>query len=162
MLKRSFRHPLVALVVLVAMLCQGTSVLAGTTGGLGGMVIDDANQPVSNALVTVASPSDVSHTSTDGGGKFYFLALIPDTYTVSIEKQGYEPVAQTGVTIIADQNATVNFATRHVLQTIGRVLSRAPSSLIKPGTVTDVYSITSTQQDKIAAVGGGGNLNSAW
>ena len=162
MLKRKFRHPLVALVVLVAMLCQGTSVLAGTTGGLGGMVIDDANQPVSNALVTVASPSAVSHTSTDGGGKFYFLALIPDTYTVSIEKQGYEPVAQTGVTIIADQNATVNFATRHVLQTIGRVLSRAPSSLIKPGTVTDVYSITSTQQDKIAAVGGGGNLNSAW
>ena len=43
-----------------------------------------------------------------------------------------------------------------------RVYSRAPSSLVKPGTVTDVYSITPQQQDKVAAVGGGGSLNTAW
>jgi hypothetical protein len=42
------------------------------------------------------------------------------------------------------------------------VFSRAPSSLIKPGTVTDVYSISPEQQDKVALIGGGGNLNNAW
>jgi hypothetical protein len=162
MLKRSFRHPLVAALVLVAMLCQGTWVLAGTTGGVSGTVLDENNAPVTNALVTVASPSAVSHTTTDNAGKFGFLALIPDTYTLSVEKQGYEPYSQSGVTIVADQNQTLTLATRHALQTIVRVYSRAPSSLIKPGTVTDVYSITPQQQDKIAAVGGGGNLNSAW
>ena len=162
MLKRSFRHPLVAALVLVAMLCQGTWVLAGTTGGVSGTVLDENNAPVTNALVTVASPSAVSHTTTDTAGKFGFLALIPDTYTLSVEKQGYEPYSQSGITIVADQNQTLTFQTRHALQTIVRVYSRAPSSLIKPGTVTDVYSITPQQQDKIAAVGGGGNLNSAW
>jgi hypothetical protein len=161
MLKR-FRQPLVATLVLVAMLCQGTWVLAGTTGGLSGTVLDENSAPVANALVTVASPSAVNHTTTDGAGKFGFLALIPDTYTLSIEKQGYEPYSQSGITVVADQNQSLNVATHHALATIARVFSRAPSSLIKPGTVTDVYSISPDQQDKIAAVGGGGNLNSAW
>jgi len=162
MLKRKFWHPLVAALTLVALISQGTWVLAGTTGGMNGTVVDENSAPVQNALVTVASPSQVAHTSTDTNGKFNFLALIPDTYTLSVEKQGYESQSLTGVTVIADQNNSVNVATRRVLRTIGRVTSRAPSSLIKPGTVTDVYSISSTQQDKIASAGGGGGLNTAW
>jgi hypothetical protein len=162
MLKRKFWHPLVAALTLVAFLSQGTWVLAGTTGGLNGTVLDENSAPIQNALVTVASPSQVVHTNTDTNGKFSFLSLIPDTYTVSVEKTGYEAVSQTGVTVVADQNGTLNVATRRVIKQIARVTSRAPSSLIKPGTVTDVYSISATQQDKIAAVGGGGNLNSAW
>src|ERR1700676_1840742 len=162
MLKRKFWHSLVAALTLIALVSQGTWVLAGTTGGMNGGVVDENGAPIQNALVSVASPSQVAHTSSDTSGKFNFLALIPDTYTLSVEKQGNESVSQTGVTVIADQNNTVNVATRRVLRTIGRVTSRAPSSLIKPGTVTDVYSLSSTQQDKIAAIGGGGNLNSAW
>ena len=162
MLKRRFTRSLVAAVVLVAMLCQGTLVLAGTTGGVSGTVLDENNAPVTNALVSVASPSASNHTTTDGAGKFVFLALIPDTYTLSVEKRVYEPVAQTGLTVIADQNQNVSLATRHALQTIGRISSRASSSLIKPGTTVDVYSIDATQQDKLAGVGGGGNLNTAW
>src|SRR6202049_3492502 len=158
MLKRKFWHSLVAALTLVALVSQGTWVLAGTTGGMNGGVIDENGAPVQNALVSVASPSQIAHTGTDTSGKFNFLALIPDTYTLSVEKQGYESVSQTGVTVIADQNSTVNVATRRVLRTIGRVTSRAPSSLIQPGTVTDVYSITATQQDTVARVGGGGSL----
>ena len=103
MLKRKFWHSLVAALTLVALVSQGTWVLAGTTGGLNGLAIDENSAPVQNALVTVASPSQVAHTSTDTNGKFNFLALIPDTYTLSLEKPGYESVSQTGVTVIADQ-----------------------------------------------------------
>ena len=162
MLKRKFWQSLVAVLTLIALVSQGTWVLAGTTGGLNGTVLDENSAPVQNALVTVASPSQVTKTSTDTNGKFNFLALIPDTYTVSVEKTGYESQSQTGVTVIADQNSSISLATRRVLRQIGRVTSRAPSSLVKPGTVTDVYSISPSQQDKLAIAGGGGNLNQAW
>src|ERR1700676_1923971 len=133
MLKRKFWHSLVAALTLVALVSQGTWVLAGTTGGLNGLAIDENSAPVQNALVTVASPSQIAHVSTDTGGKFNFLSLIPDTYTLSVGKQGYESTSLSGVTVIADQNASVNLATRRVLRTIGRVTSRANTDLVRPG-----------------------------
>jgi len=162
MLKQRFMHWLVAVLLIVGMFCQGTRVLAGTTGGLSGTVLDENGAPVTAASVTIASPSAVNHATTDAAGKFNFLALIPDTYVLSVEKPGYEPTSVAGVTIVADQTPSLNVTQKHALRQIARVTSRAASSLVKPGTVTDVYSITQTQQDKIQGVGGGGNLNSAW
>ena len=46
MLKRRFTHPLVATLILVSLLLQGTLVLAGTTGSLSGTVLDSSSQPV--------------------------------------------------------------------------------------------------------------------
>ena len=43
MIRRSFRHIVTALVLLVAFVCQGTWALAGTTGGLSGSVVDADN-----------------------------------------------------------------------------------------------------------------------
>ena len=58
MIRRSFRHVVTALVLLVAFAGQGTWALAGTTGGLSGTVLDaDIGAPVAGADVTVASPS---------------------------------------------------------------------------------------------------------
>ena len=88
MLKRRFMHSLVAIALFVAMICQGTGVLAGTTGGLSGTVLDDKNAPVVGASVTAASPTGLASTTTDANGKFSFLALSPDTYVVSVEKEG--------------------------------------------------------------------------
>jgi len=162
MLKRRFMQSLVAVALLVAMICQGTGVLAGTTGGLSGTVLDEKGAPVAGASVSVASPTGVARSATDANGKFSFLALSPDTYVVSIEKAGYESTSVAGVTVFADQVASIQIQERHELKTIGTVTSRAASSLIKPGTVGDVYSISPAQQDKIQGVGGGGNLNTAW
>ena len=49
-----------------------------------------------------------------------------------------------------------------LLKTIGSVTSRSASALVKSGTTADLYSISSTSQDKASAFGGGGTLNSAW
>jgi hypothetical protein len=162
MLKRRFMHSLVAVLLFVALFCQGTGVLAGTTGGLGGTVLDEKNAPVVGATVSVASPTGLARTTTDANGKFSFLALSPDTYVVSVEKAGFESTSVAGVTVFADQVASIQVQERHELKLVGTVTSRAASSLIKPGTVGDVYSISPTQQDKIQGVGGGGNLNTAW
>lgn len=163
MLKRRFTHPLVAILVLVSLLLQGTLVLAGTTGSLSGTVLDSTtSQPVASAKVTASSPSQQVTATTDGGGHFTFASLAPDSYTVSVEKQGFDPISQAGVNIFADQNQTLSLTTRSELKTIGRVTSRSTTDLVKPGTTADVYSVNALQQSKFSGLGGGGGLNNAY
>jgi hypothetical protein len=163
MLKRRFRHSLVAGLVLVAMAFQGTWVLAGTTGTMSGIVTQtDTGAPIAAARVTVTSPSQSATTTTDNGGHFIFASLAPDTYVVSVEKSGYEPATLSGITIQADQTQNVAINTRRQLQQIGRVTARSAADLVKPGTTSDVYSVTAAQQTAVQGLGGGGSLNQAY
>ncbi len=156
------RQSLVAVLLCLGMVGQGTMVLAGTTGTLSGNVTDSAGTALASAQVTAASPSQTATVTTDRTGHFVFLALAPDTYTVSIKAAGYDASATQGVSIAADNERTLNISAVKTTQTIGRVVGRANSDLVRPGTSSDVYSINAAQQAKLAAVGGGGNLNTAW
>lgn len=158
---KTLTRPMVAALIAVLFLVQGTWALAGTTGGLSGFVTDTKGSPVAGATVTVSSASGGSSTQTDGGGHFVFLALAPDTYTVSVEKSGLAPASQAGVTIFADQTQTVSFQLT-ALKEIGSVVSRSSTSLVKAGTTSDVYSVNAATAEKVAAIGGGTNLNNAY
>jgi Carboxypeptidase regulatory-like domain/TonB dependent receptor/TonB-dependent Receptor Plug Domain len=154
-----------ALLLIVAFVLQGTiAVLAGTTGSISGSVVDaSTQQPIAGARVTAASPSQTVSTTTDGSGRYTFISLSPDTYTISVAEAGvHAAFAVNGVTVQADQTQTVSLAQPPKLKTIGAVTSRAASALVKPGTTADVYSINATTQDKASAFGGGGTLNSAY
>ena len=159
------RRGVVAVLLLIAFVLQGTtSVLAGTTGSLSGSVVDaNSNTPVAGIHVTAASPSQTATTTTDTTGRYNFVSLTPDTYTVSVPETASRLAASvSGVTVQADQNVTVNLPQTPKLKQIGSVTSRAAAALVKPGTTADVYSINATTQDKASALGGGGTLNSAW
>jgi hypothetical protein len=159
---RFLRHVITTL-VLLSLVLQGTMVLAGTTGTLTGVVEDaQTKTPIAGAKVTVASPSQTATATTDASGRFSFLSLGPDTYLVSVEKSGYDTATLQGVTIIADNVQTVTVDESRTIREIGRTTSRASSSLLKPGTTADVYSVTPAQQDAAAPVGGGGTQNSAF
>jgi hypothetical protein len=160
--KFNVRHAFVAVLLLVSMLAQGTWALAGTTGGVSGYVRDSDGAPVANAKVTVSSPSQVSSTSTDASGHFAFLDLAPDTYTIAAAKDGYQPSSLAGVTVFADNVQQVNVTLPKSLKTIATVHSQAASSLVKSGVGGDIYNVTPTQMQKTAALGGGGNLDSAY
>jgi hypothetical protein len=163
MLNLGFSRALVAVFVTFGLVCQGTSVLAGTTGTLSLTVTDSATgHPLVGAKVTAASPSQTATGTTDSSGHLSFLALAPDTYVVSVEAQGYEAQSVTGTTVVADNSRTVALLLVKNLHLIGRVTARAASSLVRPGTTVDVYSINAATQDKEAAAGGGGTLNSAF
>jgi hypothetical protein len=154
-----------ALLLMLTFVLQGTtSVLAGTTGGISGSVVDpQSNQPVSGARVTATSPSQSANTTTDATGRFSFISLNPDTYTISVAETAARDAASTsGVTVQADQTVNVSLTQPTKLKQIGSVTSRAAGALVKPGTTADVYSINAVTQDKASNVGGGGNLNSAW
>lgn len=158
-----FRHALVAVLLLVALVSQGTWALAGTTGGLGGTVIQtDTSAPVANATVTASSPSQTATTTTDGAGHFRFLSLIPDTYTVSVSKEGFQQTSVAGTPVFADATATVALRVQTALTQIAKVTSTAAGNLVKRGTTADVYAINAAMQDKVSALGGGGSLNSAY
>ncbi len=152
-----------ALLLSGSLLSQVTWALAGTTGRMSGTVVQsESGTPIANAKVTATSPAQSATTATDAAGHFTFISLSPDTYTVSVEKEGLQPISEPGVAVFADATQTIALRMTSALKTIAKVTSTAAGSLVKSGTTADVYSINSTVQDKVSAVGGGGGLNSAY
>ena len=157
------RHAFVAVMLMLAMLSQGTWALAGTTGNLSGTLADSTTgKGIANAKITAVSPSQSAGATTDASGHFTILNLAPDTYTVSAEKDGFAPQSIAGVTVFADQTQTVAITTTPQLKQIANVTSRAAGALVKAGTTADVYSINSSTANAASALGGGGALNQAY
>ncbi len=153
-----------ATVVLLALVAACTQWgMAGTTGGISGVVTEVGTAtPIAGAEVTVTSPSQSASTTTDARGRFAFVSLAPDEYTISLQKTGYTPLSYAGVAVLADAQQTLSLSMRIALKTIANVTSRSASSLVRPGTTADVYSINAAQQARTAVLGGGGALNSAY
>ncbi len=153
------------IVIALVLFCSSLAPLyAGTTGGLQGRVLDQSTgAPLAGAVVTVTSPSQSASTRSDAGGGFSFLSLSPDTYVISTQLQGYDPVSAGGLTVQADQVQSVGtFKLAKTLKTIGRVSARTSGNLVRPGTTSDVYSVNAAGQAAAAAVGGPGGLNQAY
>ena len=163
MFRKSLRHFGTASLLLVALLCQETWALAGVTGGLTGTVVDaESSAPIAGARVTANSPSQSTSATTDSAGHFSFLTLAPDTYTLSVEKDTYQATSVPGQVVFADTVQTVSIRMPKLLRTIARVNAVASGSLVKSGTTADVYSLNAATQRTAGALGGGGNLNSAY
>ncbi|HEY0396720.1 MAG TPA: TonB-dependent receptor [Candidatus Elarobacter sp.] len=163
-MSKSLARSALAVVALVVMLLQGTiGVLAGTTGSINGTVTEaQSNTPLAGAHVTVSSPSQQSATNTDAQGRFSFLSLAPDTYTLTVTAPGHQTVTSAGVTVQADNNINLSFSAPKQLTRIGGTTARANTDLVKPGTVADVYSVNAAQAAAAAGLGGGGSLSQAY
>ncbi|MDQ6780440.1 MAG: Plug and carboxypeptidase regulatory-like domain-containing protein, partial [Candidatus Eremiobacteraeota bacterium] len=160
-LSTAFVTPAVVLAVLLSSLIAPVS--AGTTGSLWGIATDAQTQsPLADAAVTAASPSQTTRTTTNIAGKFVFLSLLPDTYTVTVTKDGYESQQLSGVSVFADQTQNLTFVLPRAIKTIGKVSVRSSLGLVRPGIVTDVYSVNPGQTAASAPLGGGGSLNQAY
>jgi Carboxypeptidase regulatory-like domain len=79
-------------------------------GSLVGTVTDPSGAVVAGAKVTVTNPatSQVREESTNAQGYFTVASLKPATYDVSVSAPGFSQSTQKGVTLLADQSATVN------------------------------------------------------
>ncbi len=160
--QRTLHRVGVAVLLLAAFLFQETWALAGVTGNMSGSVRDSTGAPVAGATVTATSPSMTRTATTDAGGHFVILSLAPDTYTVNLDKSGFQPLSFPGNVVFADQTDQVAFTMTKTLKTIARVTSQAGSSLVKSGVGGDLYSVNATQAAAAAALGGGGNLNNTY
>ncbi|MGA2761096.1 MAG: carboxypeptidase-like regulatory domain-containing protein, partial [Candidatus Cybelea sp.] len=94
--QRTRRFTSVAVLLLVAFLFQETWALAGVTGNVTGIVRDNTGVPLAGVSVKAVSPSQSATATTDAGGRFVLLALTPDTYTLSLNKFGYQGISVAG------------------------------------------------------------------
>lgn len=115
----------------------------GQNGNITGQVIDSSTgTPIANARVSFVAPTGKYQATTNAQGQFSILGAIVDTYTVSIQAQGYEPLSQPGVTVIGDQNLSLGqIRVAKQLRTIGRVTTRSVSSAFQPNQTVDSVTV---------------------
>lgn len=100
----SVRRVVTLLAVLAALGTQASIVHAGTLGGIAGIVTDSkTGAPVAGAKVVISSPSQKVTTTTSANGHYIALSLPPDSYTVTIQKDGYSTQSFAGYAVQADQ-----------------------------------------------------------
>jgi hypothetical protein len=143
--RSSIAFALLALVISLIALSP-SAVLAqagGTLGNLSGQILNDTGAPLASAGVTIAAPSGSYHQQTDPQGRFHFLNVQTDTYTISVTASGFETLTQTGVTVTGGSNVSLG-AVRlsKQLKTIGRTQSRAQSSAFQPNQTVPQYTVS--------------------
>lgn len=80
-----------------------------TTGALSGTVHDPQGNAISGAKVTVSDTAKnfQAEATTNAEGTFSFASLLPSTYSVTVEAQGFKKYVQSGITInVADRQST--------------------------------------------------------
>ncbi|MGB8908576.1 MAG: carboxypeptidase-like regulatory domain-containing protein, partial [Candidatus Cybelea sp.] len=90
---RTLRQAVTAVALAVAFLGQGTWALAGVSGNITGVIKDSSGAPVAGVQVQAISASMNRTATTDAGGHFVFLSLNPDTYTINLNKEGYQGIS---------------------------------------------------------------------
>jgi len=154
------RHTLTALIVAAFMLSAvlvTPSAIAGTTGTITGTVTDvGTGAPIANVRVTAAAASGTQTTTTNASGFYSLQQLIPDTYTVSFQAQGYQAASSPGITVQQDLTTRLDQRLQKELKTIASVRAASAGNLLKPYTGTDVYNVSGAQ---LNAATGGDNLH---
>jgi hypothetical protein len=119
-----------------------SAVYAQTTGVLSGRVTDAATHaPIADVAVTAAAATGTFHSTTNARGFYSIAGLYSDTYTVSFQRDGYQPVSVPGVTIFANQVATLNESLTKSLRTIAVVRTHAASSAYQPNQTSDTVTV---------------------
>jgi hypothetical protein len=140
-------HGLTLIAVVFSLLVSSTlpvfAQAGGTLGNLNGQILSDTGTPVAGATVSIASPTGSYHQQTDTQGRFHFLNVQTDTYTIAVTATGFETLTQAGITVTGGGNIDLGAVrmTKH-LTTIGRVASRSTSSAFQPNQTIPQYTIS--------------------
>ena len=112
-----------AIIGMVCWACLTLPALAQGVGAIGGIVRDDSGAVLPGATVTLSAPGLIGGnqtTVTNGTGAYEFTRLVPATYSVKAELQGFRSVVQESILVNADQTsrADLSLAVGNVEETI--------------------------------------------
>jgi hypothetical protein len=141
----------IALLMALVPLCA----TAGTTGVVSGKAADDKGAPVADVLVTITSPGQTAHASTNAVGFYSALNLSPDTYTLTAAKEGYQTFNTYGVTVQADQTARVDIVMHPAAKVIGRVTTTATAGIVSRSVTGDLYAVNAQAINSYQGSAGG-------
>lgn len=95
--------------VLSVWMCSVIPVLAQGVGAIGGTVMDSSGAVLPGATVSLTSAQGTlgghQETVTDARGNYQFLRLVPGTYVVRGQMQGFRTVEQRNIVVNADATA---------------------------------------------------------
>ena len=101
------RKCLVAAAILIGLhgiaFCQSTTLLRGSVTDPQGAAIPEASVKLIDAQTGLER-----QTLTGATGEYQFLQMSPGTYTISVEKPGFAPIARTGVNLLVNTPTTLD------------------------------------------------------
>ena len=110
-----------------------------------GTVTDDrTHAPVAGIAVVAKSPSATYRTATDSQGRYRFLSMLPDNYSLSFTHTGFAPFS-TIVVVINGSQQSVNVSLSTSLKTIATTRARSAGSAFQHGMTIDTYTVTGNQ-----------------
>lgn len=149
-----------ALVMLGISVVFGSAVASDIKGRVSGTITASDAQPVVGATITMQSSSETESTLSDTKGHYAFVSLIPDSYVLTVHREGYHDETRLDVSVQADVVKDESVTLESQISEIGHVTARSHSSLVQPGATSDMYSLNTNQQAVSHAFGGGNERDS--
>jgi Carboxypeptidase regulatory-like domain/TonB dependent receptor len=148
---------LIALAAYLFLCFSPSGVRAQGLSGITGTVTDPSGAVVPEAKVTVTNNgTNVVHTAvTTSQGTYFITDLIPGSYTVRIEKQGFQTAVFEGVNVFVSQTATADAVLRTGVETT-TVEVTAPSITLQTDEPNLGTVIQSTILEEVPTFIGGG------
>jgi Carboxypeptidase regulatory-like domain/TonB-dependent Receptor Plug Domain len=145
-----FAHILI-LTTLLALLAHAQTI----TGSLNGTVVDQSNQVLAGAKITLTSEKtgDVRSTTANESGSFNFLALLPGTYSIKVEQQGFKSVQRKDIILSANDRISLGDLQLSVGEISETVTTTAEGSLVQTASSEHSAQITSKQLQLISQRG---------
>jgi hypothetical protein len=96
--------------LLVLLICV-SPLAAQVSASLSGTAMDPSHAVVNaaNIVLTNTDTGAIRRTDTDGAGRYQFSALPPGLYEVRAQKTGFTDEVRSGVNLVVNQDATVDF-----------------------------------------------------
>ncbi|MBV9262673.1 MAG: carboxypeptidase regulatory-like domain-containing protein, partial [Candidatus Eremiobacteraeota bacterium] len=123
--------------------------VAETAGVVVGTVTDDrTHAPLAGVAVVAKSPSATYRETTDAQGRFRFLSVLPDNYSLSFSRSDYAPYS-TAIVVLNGSQQTINVPLSRSLRTIAVTHARSAGSAFQRGMTIDTYTVTGSQIDTV-------------
>ncbi len=109
-----------------------------TTGSILGTVRTTHGVPIADAQVAARAASGRYTTTTDNAGRFVILAVVPDTYAVTVQAKGYQSASEIAI-VLPGEREEMGFTLQARLKEIARVEARGEAFPV--GSTSDTFTV---------------------